>query len=88
MDGLTGFPDAVNAVFPQAEVQLCIVHMVRNSVKYVPYKDGKAVTTNLKEVYLAPSEDAASGALERFAEKWDAKYPAISKSWGPINNFV
>jgi transposase-like protein len=81
VDGLTGFPDAVNAVFPKAEVQLCIVHMVRNSVKYVPYKDRKAVTTDLKEIYLAPSEDAASGALERFAEKWDAKYPAISKSW-------
>jgi transposase-like protein len=81
VDGLTGFPDAVNAVFPKAEVQLCIMHMVRNSVKYVLYKDRKAVTTDLKEIYLAPSEDAAGGALERFAEKWDAKYPAISKSW-------
>jgi transposase-like protein len=81
VDGLTGFPEAVNAVFPKAEVQLCIVHMVRNSVKYVPYKDRKAVTTDLKEIYLAPSEDAAGSALERFAEKWNAKYPAISKSW-------
>ena len=69
VDGLTGFPDAVNAVFPKAEVQLCIVHMVRNSVKYVPYKELKAVTTDLKEIYLAPSEEAAGGALERFAEK-------------------
>jgi transposase-like protein len=81
VDGLTGFPDAVHAVFPKAEVQLCIVHMVRNSVKYVPYKDRKAVAADLKEIYLAPSDDAALGALDRFAEKWDRKYPTISKSW-------
>ena len=81
VDGLTGFPDAINSVFPKTEVQLCIVHMVRNSVKFVPYKDRKAVTTDLKEIYLAPSEDAAGTALESFAEKWDKKYPAISKSW-------
>ena len=81
VDGLTGFPDAINAVFPETEVQLCIVHMVRNSVKYVPYKDRKAVIAGLKEIYLAPSADAAAAALERFAEKWDSKYPAISKSW-------
>ena len=81
VDGLTGFPDAINAVFPKTEVQMCIVHMVRNSVKYVPYKDRKAVTTDLKEIYLAPCEDAALTALEKFAEKWDGKYPAISKSW-------
>ena len=81
VDGLTGFPDAINAVFPKTEVQLCMVHMVRNSVKYVPYKDRKAVTTDLKEIYLAPSADAAKSALEKFSEKWDKKYPAISKSW-------
>jgi transposase-like protein len=81
VDGLTGFPDAVNAVFPKTEVQLCVVHMVRNSVKYVPYKDRRAVTTDLKEIYLAPSEDAALSALDRFGEKWDQKYPVISKSW-------
>jgi len=81
VDGLTGFPDAINAVFPETEVQLCMVHMVRNSVKYVPYKDRKGVTADLKEIYLAPSADAAQAALERFAEKWDRKYPAISKSW-------
>ena len=81
VDGLTGFPDAINAVFPKTEVQLCIVHMVRNSVKYVPYKDRKAVTTDLKEIYLAPSEEAAGAALERFAVKWDGKYPGIVKSW-------
>jgi transposase-like protein len=81
VDGLSGFPDAINAVFPKTEVQLCIVHMVRNSVKYVPYKDRKAVTADLKEIYLAPSADTAEASLERFAEKWDGKYPAISKSW-------
>jgi transposase-like protein len=71
VDGLTGFPDAINAVFPKTEVQLCIVHMVRNSLKYVPYKDRKAVAVDLKEIYLAPSEDAARYALDRFSEKWD-----------------
>ena len=81
LDGLTGFPEAVNAVFPETEVQLCMVHMVRNSVKYVPYKDRKAVTADLKEIYLAPSADAAESALNRFAEKWGRKYPSISKSW-------
>ena len=81
VDGLTGFPDAINAVFPKTEVQLCIVHMIRNSLKYVPYKDRKEVTGGLKEIYLAPSEDAAKTALEKFGEKWDVKYPAISKSW-------
>jgi len=81
VDGLTGFPEAVNAVFPETEVQLCMVHMVRNSVKYVPYKDRKAVTADLKEIYLAPSADAAESALDRFAEKWDQKYPTISRSW-------
>jgi transposase-like protein len=81
VDGLTGFPDAINTVFPKAEVQLCMVHMVRNSVKYISYKDRKAVTADLKEIYLAPSEDAAETALNKFAEKWDKKYPAISKSW-------
>ena len=81
VDGLTGFPDAINTVFPKAEIQLCMVHMVRNSVKYISYKDRKAVTVDLKEIYLAPSADAAETALDNFAEKWDKKYPAISKSW-------
>src|SRR5215469_6563679 len=81
VDGLTGFPDAINAVFPKTEVQLCMVHMVRNSLKYVPYKDRKTVTADLKEIYLAPSEDAALSALDRFSEKWDKKYSSISRSW-------
>jgi transposase-like protein len=81
VDGLTGFPDAINTVFPKTEVQLCMVHMVRNSVKYISYKDRKAVTADLKEIYLAPSEDAAASVLDRFSEKWDKKYSSISKSW-------
>ena len=81
VDGLTGFPDAINAVFPKAEVQLCMVHMVRNSIKYVPYKDRKAVTADLKEIYLAVSADAALEALDCFSEKWDKKYSSISRSW-------
>jgi transposase-like protein len=72
VDGLTGFPEA--------EVQLCIVHMVRSSVKYISYKDRKAVTTDLKEIYLAPSADIA--ALERFSEKWDSKYPSPGVTGG------
>jgi transposase-like protein len=81
VDGLTGFPDAINTVFPKTEVQLCMVHMVRNSVKYISYKDRKEITADLKEIYLAPSDRSAETALEKFAEKWDGKYPAISKSW-------
>jgi len=81
VDGLTGFPDAIAAVFPKTEVQLCIVHMVRNSVRFVPYKDRKAVTTDLKKIYLAPSAELALAALDEFADGWDKKYPMISKSW-------
>jgi transposase-like protein len=81
VDGLTGFPDAINTVFPKTEVQLCMVHMVRSSLKYVPYKDRKAVTVDLKEIYLASSEDAALAALDIFSEKWDKKYSMISRSW-------
>lgn len=81
VDGLTGFPDAINAVFPQAQIQLCIVHMVRNSMKYVAWKDYKAVTTDLKTIYQSTTEDEALQALQAFADKWDDKYPQISKSW-------
>lgn len=81
VDGLKGFPDAINSVYPQAHIQLCIIHMVRNSLKYVAWKDYKAVTSGLKAVYQAPTEDAALMALDAFAEAWDDKYPQISKSW-------
>ncbi|EDJ9368288.1 IS256 family transposase [Salmonella enterica] len=81
VDGLKGFPDAINSVFPQTHIQLCIIHMVRNSLKYVAWKDYKAVTSGLKTVYQAPTEEAALMALDAFAKVWDNKYPQISKSW-------
>jgi transposase-like protein len=81
VDGLSGFADAINAVFPKAEVQLCMVHMVRNSLKFVPYKDRKAVASDLKKIYLSPSEETARSALDAFAETWDSKYPMIARSW-------
>lgn len=81
VDGLSGFPDAIGAVFPQAEIQLCIVHAVRGALKFVPYKDRKAVATDLKKIYTAPTEEAASLALEEFCATWDAKYPMIGRSW-------
>nr|PMH71670.1 transposase [Enterovibrio norvegicus] len=81
VDGLKGFPDAINAVYSQTHIQLCIVHMVRNSLKYVSWKDYKAVTAALKRVYRAATEEEALLELERFSETWDAQYPQISKSW-------
>ena len=81
VDGLKGFPEAINSVYPQTHIQLCIIHMVRNSLKYVSWKDYKAVTSGLKAVYQAPTEEAALMALDAFAGEWDDKYPQISKSW-------
>ncbi|KFK94903.1 MULTISPECIES: IS256 family transposase [unclassified Serratia (in: enterobacteria)] len=81
VDGLKGFPDAINNIYPQTHIQLCIIHMVRNSLKYVSWKDYKAVTSGLKTVYQAPTEEAALMALDKFAGVWDEKYPQISKSW-------
>jgi len=81
VDGLKGFPDAIQTVFPQTQVQLCIVHMVRNSVKYVPWKDYKPVTADLKRIYQSVTEEEALLALDAFSERWDDKYPQISKSW-------
>jgi len=81
MDGLSGFPDAVRAVYPQTRVQLCIVHMVHNSTKFVSYKDLKKVCADLKTIYSSVTEEAGLEALVKFGEKWDAKYPMISRSW-------
>ena len=81
MDGLTGFPDAVRAVYPDTRVQLCIIHMVRNSTKFVSYKDLKEVCADLKKIYSAATEDAGRQSLEDFGEKWETKYPVIFKSW-------
>ena len=80
-DNLTGFSAAIEAVFPQTEVQNCIIHQLRNSSKYVSYKDLKALMADLKAVYSAVDEQAALSALEVFSEHWDKKYPKISQSW-------
>jgi transposase-like protein len=81
VDGLTGFDNAIEAAFPKTEIQQCIIHQIRNSTKFVSYKDIKILMTDLKRVYTAPTEDAALSELEDFAEKWDGKYPKISDSW-------
>ena len=81
VDGLKGFPDAISTAFPATQIQLCIVHMVRNSVKYVPWKEYKPVTADLKRIYQSVTEEEALQALDEFADKWDEKYPQISRSW-------
>jgi putative transposase len=81
VDGLKGFPDAINTAFPETQIQLCIVHMVRNSVKYVSWKDYKPVTADLKRIYQSVTEEEALQALDEFAERWDDKYPQISRTW-------
>jgi putative transposase len=81
VDGLTGFPQAIEAVFPQAWVQTCIVHQIRGSMRYVAYKDRKAVARDLKPVYRAVNADAAEAALETFNETWGERYPMIADSW-------
>jgi putative transposase len=81
MDGLTGLPDSIRAVFPKVEIQRCIVHQVRNSVKHVVWKDRKKVCADLRAIYSAPTEKAGYQALQDFKIQWDEKYPAISKSW-------
>ena len=81
MDGLTGFPDAVKAIFPETHIQHCIVHMIRNSTKFVSYKDLKAVCRDLKEVYSAINAESGHEALDDFGKKWNDKYPMIQASW-------
>lgn len=81
VDGLSGFPEAIATVYPQAEIQPCIVHLVRNSLRYVSWKQRKAVANDLKTIYQAATIEEGEVALEVFAEKWDAQYPTISKTW-------
>ena len=81
VDGLKGFPEAMETVFPATQVQLCLVHMVRHSLSYVGWKERRAVAGDLKEIYRAATLAEAEAALERFGAKWDGKYPSISKSW-------
>jgi putative transposase len=81
VDGLKGFPDAIETIYPKAQIQLCIVHMVRNSLKYVSWKERKVVAQDLRAIYSASSAEAAEQALEAFAENWDERFPSISRSW-------
>lgn len=81
VDGLKGSPEAIETVFPKAQVQLCIVHMVRHSLNFVGYKERKEVAADLQKIYRSATRDDAELRLSEFAEKWDAKYPTISQSW-------
>ena len=81
VDGLSGFSEAINAVFPKTEIQRCVIHQIRNSTRYVSYKDLKPLMKDLKKVYTAPSEDTALSELENFDEIWGNKYPKIALSW-------
>jgi putative transposase len=81
VDGLTGFPEAIGSVYPRTEIQLCIVHMIRNSLRYVSWKQRKEVAADLRAIYTAATAEAAEQAVEEFAAKWDDRFPSISKIW-------
>lgn len=81
VDGLKGFPEAIESVFPKTQVQLCIVHLVRNSLNYVGWKERKVVAADLRKIYTAVTREAAEQELEIFAEKWDGKFALISQMW-------
>ena len=81
VDGLKGFPEAINAVYPDTKIQLCIVHLVRNSLRFVSWKDYKAVTADLKQVYQASTEAQALEVLTALSQKWQEKYPLVAKCW-------
>jgi putative transposase len=81
VDGLKGFPEAIETVFPKVQVQLCIVHLLRQSLNYVPWKQRREVAADLRPVYAAPTAEEAARRLDAFAAKWDAAYPTISQVW-------
>ena len=81
VDGLKGFPEAIESVYPETQVQLCVVHMVRNSLRFVPWKDKKAVVADLKIIYTATNAEVAKENLNAFRIKWNEKYPTIADSW-------
>lgn len=91
VDNLNGFSEAITACFPRTEIQKCVVHQIRNSIRYVSYKDTKKLLANLKPVYTAPTEDAALAALDDFEKIWGTKYPLVVQSWrrnwGEITTF-
>lgn len=80
-DGLTGFSEAINSVFPRTSIQLCVIHQIRNSMKYISFKDRKPVMVDLKLVYQAVTLDEAEFAFEMFKEKWGKKFPLVIRSW-------
>ncbi len=81
VDGLKGFPEAIESVFPKTQIQLCVVHMVRHSLKYVGWKERKTVAAGLKEIYSSPTVELAQAALERLEQAYHSSYPLIAKSW-------
>ena len=81
IDGLKGFPQAINEVFPKTQIQLCVIHLIRNSIKYIPYKRSKEFIADLKEVYKAPSLGAAENNLLKLQENWESRYPLAVSSW-------
>jgi len=81
VDGLSGFPEAINSIFPHTEVQLCVIHQIRNSMKYVASKNQKAFMADLKPAYKAPTREAAEAALDELEDRWGAQYPIVIKSW-------
>lgn len=81
VDGLNGFDEAIHAVYPQANIQRCIVHQVCNAMRHVVWKDLRAYTVDMKMIYNAPTEEAGLLELDRFEEKWGRKYPSALKSW-------
>ena len=85
-DGLTGFTEAINTVFPYTEIQLCIIHQIRNSLKYVSYKEQKVLMADLKKVYQALTIEEAEMAFDEFKDKWGKKHPIIIRSWE--NNWI
>jgi transposase-like protein len=91
VDNLKGISEAIEAVFPQAEVQKCIIHQIQNSLRYVSWKERKAMAKDLRYIYEAATEEEGASALEEFSEKWDERYPHVSvswrKNWGEIATF-
>ncbi len=81
VDGLKGFPEAINSVFPKTQIQLCIVHLLRRSLNYVPWQDRKVIAKDLRSIYTATNTDTAKRSLEEFKRKWDKKYPMVSDVW-------
>jgi len=81
IDNLKGFSEAIESSFPDTDVQLCVVHQVRNTMRYVPYKDSRSVIRDMKQIYKAPNKESSKQALDKFCSKWESKYPYTTRSW-------